>query len=84
MQALRLRRIHTTKEFFTDQSKMLTEWLVERGHNENEIQQQISNTFMIENTYLLNQKNQAISNRTPPILTYNRTLSDIKRAVNKH
>ena len=73
----------TTKEDFTEQSKALTKQLFERGYNENEIQQKISKTFRIERAHLLNQKNQATSNRSPLILTYNHTLPDIKRAVNK-
>ena len=40
-QALRLKRICTAKKDFTEQSKALTKSLVERGYNENEIQQQI-------------------------------------------
>ena len=39
---------------------------------------------MIEKSHLLNQKNQAISNRISLILTYNCTFPDIKRSVNKH
>ena len=40
-QALRLKRICTTKKNFPEQSKALSKRLVERGYNENEIQQQI-------------------------------------------
>ena len=79
-----MKRICTTKEDFTEQSKALAKRLVERGYNENEIQQQISKAFTNERAYLLNQKNKATLNRIPLILTYNRTLPDIKRAVNKH
>ena len=46
-QALRLKRICTTKEDFTEQSKALTKRLAKKGYNENEIQQQISKTFTI-------------------------------------
>ena len=63
---------------------MLTKRLVERGYSENEIKQQISKTFTIERAHLLNQKKQATSNRVPLILTHNRTLSNVKRVVNKH
>ena len=63
---------------------MLTKRLVERGYNENEIQQQISKTFTIERADLPNQEKQATSKRIPLILTYNCTLPDIKKAVNKH
>ena len=83
-EALRLKRICTTEEDFTDQSKALTKRLVERGYNENEIKQQISKTFMTERAHQLNQKKQATSNRILLILTYTRTLPDIKRAVCKH
>ena len=39
---------------------------------------------MTEKAHLLNQRKQATSNRIPLILTHNRTLPDIKIAVNKH
>ena len=84
MEALRLKIICTTEKDFAEQSKVLTKRLVERGYNENEIRQQISKTFTIERAHLLNQKRQATSNRIPLILSCNRTLSDMKRAVNKH
>ena len=73
-----------TKKDLMEQSKALTKRLVEKGYNENEIQQQISKIFTIERAHLPQQKNQAASNRIPLILTYNRTFQDIKRAVNKH
>ena len=82
-QALRLKRICTTKEDFREQSKPLTKRLVERRYNKNEIQQQILNTFTIERAHLLNQKNQAILNSIPLIFTYKRTLPDIRRTANK-
>ena len=50
----RLKRICSTEEDITEQSKALTKRLVKRGYNENEIQQQISKTFTIEKTDLLN------------------------------
>ena len=56
-QALRLKRICTTKEDFSEQSKAVTKRLVERGYNVNEIQQQILKTFTIERAHLLNQNN---------------------------
>ena len=84
LQALRLKIICTTEKDFAQQSKALAKRLVEKGYNENEIRQQISETFTIERAHLLNQKRQATSNRIPLILSCNRTLSDIKRAVNKH
>ena len=71
-------------EDFTEQFKALKKRLVERGYNENEIQQQISKIFLIDRAHLLNQKNQATQNKIQLILTYNRTLPDVKRAVNKH
>ena len=46
-------------EDFTEQFKALKKRLVERGYNENEIQQQISKIFLIDRAHLLNQKNQA-------------------------
>ena len=82
-QPLRLKRICTTVEDFTEQSKALTKRLIKIGYDENEIKQQISKTFTTEGAHLLNQKKQATSNRIPLILTYNGTLPDIERAVNK-
>ena len=79
-----IKKIYITEEDFTEQSKALTKRLVERGYSENEIKQRILKVFSIERAQLLNQKKQATSNRIPPILTYNRTLPDIKRAINKH
>ena len=84
MEALRLKIICTKEKDFAEQSKVLTKRLVGRGYNENEIRQQISKTFTIERAHLLNQKRQATSNRIPLILLCNRTVSDMKRAVNKH
>ena len=55
-QALRLKRVCTTKEDFTEQSIALTKRLVERGYNENEILEQTSKTFAIERAHLLNPK----------------------------
>ena len=52
-QALRLKGMCTTDEGFTEQSTLLTKRLVQKGYNENEIQEQISNTFMIERAHLL-------------------------------
>ena len=69
---------------FTEESIALTKRLVEKGYNENEIHEQISKTFTIERTHLLNQKSQPTSKIISLILRYNRTLPDIKRAVNKH
>ena len=83
-QALRLKRICTTKENFTKQSKVLIKWLVERSYNENRIQQQFSKTFTIARVRLPNQKNRAASSRVPLIFTYDGTLLDIKRLVSKH
>ena len=79
-----IRKICTTEEDFTEQSKALTKRLFERGYNENEIKQRILKVFTIERAQLLNQEKQATSNRIPLILTYIRTLPDIKRAINKH
>ena len=67
---LRLKGICTTTEDFTEQSKALTKETLK--------------TFTIERAHLQNQKNQAASSKIPLILTYTRTLADIKRAVNKH
>ena len=89
-QALRLKRICTTKEDLTNQSKALTKRLVEKRCNENEIQQQFSKTFTTERGPLLNHKNQTTSKNStntsynPTLLTYNPTLPDIKREVNRH
>ena len=58
-------------------------WL-QWSYNENETQQQISKVLTIERAHLLNQKKQAISNRIPLTVTFQRTLPGIKRAVNKH
>ena len=58
------------KEDFTEQSKALTKETLK--------------TFTIERAHLQNQKNQAASSKIPLILTYTRTLADLKRAVNKH
>ena len=63
LEALRLKRGHTTKEDFTEKSKDLTKWLVKRGYKENKIKQHISKTFTIERAHLLNQRNLATSNR---------------------
>ena len=49
----------STVEDFTEQFKALKKRLVERGYNENEIQQQISKIFLIDRAHLLNQKNMA-------------------------
>ena len=84
LQALRLKIICTTKENFTKQSKALIKRLVERGYNENRIQQQFSKTFIIARVHLLNQKNHAASNRIPLIFTHDSTLLDVKRVVSKH
>ena len=74
----------TTEEGFTEQCTVHTKRLVEKSYNENEIQQQISKALTIERVHRLNQKKQVTSNRIPLILTYNITLPDVKRAVNKH
>ena len=57
---------------------------MEKCYNENEKHEQISNTFTIGRTHLLNQKNQPTSKIISLILIYNRTFPDKKKAVNKH
>ena len=55
---------------FKDQSKIPTEWLVEKAYTKNEAQQHISKANTIERAQPLNRKNHTKPNRTPKMLTY--------------
>ena len=83
-QALRLRRICTKEEDFMKQCSDLTKRFIERGYQKTEIQNDIIKAKRVNRTDLLNKSNETKSTRIPFILTYNRTLPNVKRAVNKH
>ena len=55
--------------------------LIERGYKQQEINEGIERTKTLDRKKLLEEKAKKQSNRIPLVLTYNRTLPNVKRAI---
>ena len=80
-QALRLRRICLTNNEFQDSCDTLRNKLIERGHKQQEINEGIERTKTFDRKNLLEEKTKKQSNRILLVLTYNRSLLDLKRTT---
>jgi len=83
-QALRIKRICSTKEEFSKECNTLKEKLLERGYDQNLIENQINKVDAFDRNQLLTKKKKATLNRIPISLTYNRTLPNIKSILQKN
>ena len=83
-QALRLRRICSTNNEFQDSCDKLRNKLIERGYKQQEINEGIERTKTLDRKKLLEEKAKKQSNRIPLVLTYNRTLPNVKRAISNN
>ena len=83
-QALRLRRICSTNNEFQDSCDKLRNKLLERGYKQQEINKGIERTKTLDRRKLLEEKAKKQSNRIPLVLTYNRTLPNVKRAISNN
>ena len=83
-QALRLRRICSTNNEFQDSCDKLRNKLIERGCKQQETNEGIERTKTLDRKKLLEEKAKKQSNRMPLILTYNRTLPNVKRAISNN
>ena len=83
-QALRLRRICSTNNEFQDSCDKLRIKLIERGYKQQEINEGIERTKTLDRKKLLQEKAKKQSNRIPLVLTYNRTLPNVKRAISNN
>ena len=80
-QALHLRSICSTYNECQDSCDKLSNKLIEKGYKQQEINEGIGRTKTLDRKKLLKEKAKKQSNTIPPILTYNRTLPTIKRAI---
>ena len=83
-QALRLRHICSTNSEFQDSCDKLRNKLLERGCKQQEINEGIERTKTLDRKKLLEEKAKKQSNRVPLVLTYNRTLLNVKRAISNN
>ena len=83
-QALRLRRICSTNNEFQDSCDKLRNKLIERGYKQQEINEGTERTKTFDGKKLLEEKAKKQSNRIPLVLTYNRTLPNVKRAISNN
>ena len=83
-QALRLSRICSTNNEFQDSCDKLRNKLIERGYTQQEINEGIERTKTLDRKKLLEEKAKKQSNRIPLVLTYNRTLPNVKRAISNN
>ena len=83
-QALRLRRICSTNNEFQDSCDRLRNKLIEKGYKPQEINEGIERTKILDRKKLLEEKVKKQSNRIPLVLTYNRTLPNVKRAISNN
>ena len=83
-QALRLRRICSTNNEFQDSCDKSRNKLIERGYKQQEINEGIERTKTLDRKKLLEEKTKKQSNRIPLVLTYNRTLPNVKRAISNN
>ena len=83
-QALRLHRICSTNIEFQDSCDKLRNRLIEIGYKQQEINEVIERTKTFYRKKLLEEKAKKQSNRKPLVLTHNRTLRNVKRAISNN
>ena len=83
-QALRLRKICSEEKEFEKAAGQLKEKLKQRGYKDNEIQIQIERAKEHNRNTLLQSQNQQICNGIPCVVTYNKSLPNIKESIDKH
>ena len=77
-QASRLRRICTTLDDFWTHAKQLKKDLLNRGYKEDDLSREIARAAELDRSSLLTYKEKPTSNRIPMIVTYNRSLPNMK------
>ena len=83
-QAVRFRRICSTNIEFQDSCDKLRNKLIEIGYKQQEINEGIERTKTLDRKKLLEKKAKKQSDRIPLILTHNRTLPNVKRAISNN
>ena len=83
-QALRLKKIGYEESDLLNNCNKLLNTFTSRGYDKKEINTQINKALQIPRETILKEKPKESSNRIPFIVTYNRTLPDLKNIVNKH
>ena len=80
-QAARLRRICTDRDDFQQLADKLKEDLINRGYQEEKINEEINRAGNMDRNTLLTYKEKTPSEQTPLIVTYNRKLPNLKRII---
>ena len=80
-QALRLIHICSTNNEFQDSCDTLSNKLIERGYQQQEINEGIGRAKTSDTQKLLEKETKKQSNRTSLVLRYNRTIPNVKRAI---
>ena len=83
-QALRIKRICSTKNEFEKHSSNLLQQLKKKGYHHHTLKEQIEKARVQERTLLLNKSPEQVKQSIPISITYNRTLPKIKSIVDKH
>jgi hypothetical protein len=80
-QALRIRNICTEdSEYFKHTGNLLNK-LEERGHNKTSVQDQINKVYQIPRKDLLSKKQKTSEHTNPLIVTYNKNLPNLRKAI---
>ena len=80
-QASRLRRICTDKADFDEHASNLKRDLSNRGHDEDHVTEAISKAASLNRSDLMSYKEKTRTSRIPLIVTYNRTLPNLKKII---
>ena len=80
-QAARLRRICTDRDDFQQLADKLKDDLINRGYQEEKINEEINRAGNMDRNTLLTYKEKTPSEQTPLIVTYNRKLPNLKRII---
>ena len=84
-QALRIRRICSRTEDYLQRTQELKGYLINRGYNEDEVQQQIDRTSGLDRDALLRSKRTKTPlQRVPLIVTYHPGLPPLRSILEKH
>ena len=83
-QALRIKRICSTQKDYESSCQELAERFVNRGYQQEWVNEQIKRTENLDRQQLLQTKERSENNKIPFVVTYNRTLPNIKSILEKH
>ena len=83
-QALRIKTICSTLTEYKKHCAILKQNFIERGHEENILNDEIDKVDNIDRKDLLSKKEKNIKDRIPCLITYNRKLPMMCKIINKH